>query len=72
MKQRPLYASSYRFRVLHIKGQTWLPDWQLVAGARATQRRYLQRSNFKKKRWDARRETAGQYRYWRGLFEVKP
>ena len=61
----------YRFRVAHVKGQLWRPAWQLVAGARAIQRRYLQRSSFAKKRWQHRRETVGQYRYWRGLFTVQ-
>jgi len=61
----------YRFRVAHVKKQLWRPEWQLVAGARARQRRYLARSSFAKKRWQHRRETAGQYRYWRGLFTVQ-
>jgi hypothetical protein len=64
--------NAYQFRVTYVKGRTFRPAWQMVAGARATNRRYMQRSSFAKKAWDHRRTTAGRYRYWRGLFQPQP
>lgn len=63
----------YRFRILHVVGRGRRFSGRKIAGNRAAIKRMLAgpSPNYRKIRRTARIETAGQYRYWRGLFTVK-